>query len=110
MKQATIWVLEILLWAFLMPGQFVQLFHDLRESALHDRSDDDSVSLRKMSTLERSHDCHSCLTSHPRLSAYLAIDGSATVRSEAEGRVCAITRYGFPSLNQEIPNKRSPPV
>lgn len=110
-KRSAIWVLAVLLWAFLIPGQFLQLGHDLQEIALHSGVHTAPDAVREQLTSNgRSHDCHSCLISHPRMSAHLSMHGSSTMHSEAESPLFVPAGSGFPGLDQEIPNKRSPPV
>ncbi len=109
-KRYAVLALQFLLWSFLMPGQFLPLSHDLQEIYIHGQKDRTSTTVAELGTHERNHDCHSCLISHPRASAEVPKSGSSTMHSEWQGPVSAFTQCGFPGLDQEIPNKRSPPA
>ncbi|MDA2930648.1 hypothetical protein MYX84_12005 [Acidobacteria bacterium AH-259-O06] len=99
-----------LLSIYLSAAAELQLFLDLSEATRHPLTTAQGNSYSPLSFTDLTHDCHSCLASHPNISVSPALHDFLQLDLE-KNRRCEIPTFSF-TLSEHLRgiNNRSPPA
>ncbi len=109
-KRLVFGVVTLAVAGYLLPLAQFQLFHDLVEISIHRDAPSERASIRELAAPRRSHDCHSCLASHPGASVLTAPRDAGFAGPQLDRRLPAAERGSLAFRKVESPNKRSPPA
>lgn len=110
LRRLGFFILIVAVWGCLSPVQTEQLQEDLLEIEIHATEDTNTSSSRLLDPSKWTHDCHSCLVSHPGTSLGATVEKTRLFNLLTEGECLFSFSDHFAPRRLVSPNKRSPPL
>ncbi len=110
LSRTGILLLTPLLFFYLSAAPQLQVFLDLSETIEHLLTEADGESGNLIRVTDLTHDCHSCLTSHPKVSVSSAVTSSLPLGLEQNSRGHTSRTVFTPSEPLKDTKSRSPPA